>query len=135
MSGKNIVPTKHTLESATRVAGELARKYGYDHYVTETYTAAGDAIAAKWLDGDCVTFGWADEPSLRRTILLHQMTGGDAALSILRVARPDGTVASVSDPGDPEARIAAFCHMSDDERAARWDELFGSDDDEGSVAR
>ena len=147
MSAGGIPMRIHTLESATRVASKLAQEYGYNHYITETYVGPGSNVhlevmpakaigqdprteneiiegkaeGAAMLDGDQVMYSWYDEPSLARILAI----GPD--LAILRVARPDGTVAAVHDPGSVEGRLAAFCHMTDDERRARWDAMFGDE--------
>ncbi len=138
-----------TLESATRIASKLAMDYGYDHYVTETHVGRGSACrlecvpvaaldggrpvtdneriegqaaGAIMLDGDQVLYAWCDEPSLARVIMLAHATSAPpgANLAILRVARADGTVEAVTDPGTVAERLAAFCHMTDDERDAHW---------------
>ncbi len=139
-----------TLESATRIASKLAMDYGYDHYVTETHVGRGSACrlecvpvaaldggrpvtdneriegqaaGAAMLDGDQVVYGWCDEPSLaRQLILAHFISDAPGAgLAILRVARPDGNVEAVTDPSTEAERLAAFCHMTDQERHARWE--------------
>ena len=100
----------YTLETATEEAQHQARADGRERYVVAVRTSeTGEDLAS-----GRILYGCCDVPALTGLIAITD-PGPDAAqrwgaLAILRVARPDGTVEDVEDPGDEAARLAAFGH-------------------------
>lgn len=109
----SVLGVRHTLAGATKLAAYFAADYGYRHYVTETMMGEPQ----RGLDGDSVMYGWCDDPSLQRSLLL-----ANDYVNVVRVAHPNGVIEAVEDPRDLESRLAAFCYMTDEGRDALWAE-------------
>lgn len=112
-----------TLATATRAAQERAQLDAREHFVVEVINDFSH-LQHRTVSGippHTVNFAWCERGLLRRMIESDAPEATGCALTILRVAHPDGTVEAVRDPGDRAGRLAAFCHMTDEERDAHWE--------------
>ena len=114
----SVLGVRHTLQGATKLAAYFAADLGYRHYVIETVFANPQAT----LDGDSTSYSGCDDPSLERTLLL-----ANDHVNVLRVAHPNGVVEAIEDPRDLDARLAAFCYMTDAGRDALWSETLAEE--------
>lgn len=105
-----------TLAAATLEASSEAQRCGQLVYVFEQchdFASLQAGIDSPHLLPDhVVEFGWSVITQMPLVLRLeHPSTG--ITLTVLRVARPDGTVAPVADPRSHEARLRQFCNLDD----------------------